>query len=82
MDMSVGVYYNNKKEANRMEALLNEIETKISAKNQDEILKAVIRGWNREHPRDELVWISLPKGNREERRRILEYVCCCLIEEA
>ena len=64
-----------------MEALLNEIETKISAKNQDEILKAAIRGWNREHPRDELVWISLPKGNREERRRILEYVCYYLIEE-
>ena len=64
-----------------METLLNEIETKITAKNPDKILKAVIRGWNREHPQDELIWISLPKENREERRRILGYVCNCLIEE-
>ena len=57
-----------------IELLLKEIEAAFSQESQDRILRAVLRGWRKEHPNDELVLISLPKENMQERKRILESV--------
>lgn len=37
----------------------------------DKEIKRIMKAWNRLHPEDELVWISLPKNDMEERKRTI-----------
>ena len=38
----------------------------------NEVLLAAVKGWSRVHPEEDLVILSLPKGDLEQRRYVLE----------
>ena len=46
-----------------------------------EIMQAIIRRENHIFPENETFFLSLPKNDREERRRVLDGVTRCLLEE-
>ena len=46
-----------------------------------EIMQAIIRRENHIFPENETFFLSLPKNDREERRRVLDGMTRCLLEE-
>ena len=46
-----------------------------------EIMQAIIRRENHIFPENEAFFLSLPKNDREERRRVLDGMTRCLLEE-
>ncbi len=53
-------------------AVINWIEQEMSGENVSEVLLAVLKGWGRINPEDELIWLSLPRADPEQRRQILK----------
>lgn len=46
-----------------------------------DVIMAMCKGFHRINPQEELVCIVLPKQGKEERRRILNFVCQKVLEE-
>ncbi len=54
------------------EAVVNWIKAEMSGENVSEVLLAVLAGWERLNPGDELVWLSLPRFDETARRELLD----------
>lgn len=52
--------------------LIRDIRGEMDHSELTQILLAAVKGWSRRHPEEELVILSLPKGDRELRRHLLE----------
>ena len=52
--------------------MIEEIRSEMDHSELNEVLLAAVKGWSRVHPEEELVILSLPKGDLEQRRYVLE----------
>lgn len=61
-----------RREKTAMDKLLDEVSHEMNGEDLGEVLFALVKGWGRAHPEEELLILSLPREDPQQRIAVME----------